>query len=451
MSIASETLIKLLKLNEGKANFKRNFNFKLYPFYTRNPERAKFGNGFTPVLGAISRHSLGLKAEYTQSDYKIDAIYENVDSIDNLDEHQKQAFLERIFGFNRIDSIKHPFVINYYPLSEGKDRRGEMDIGLYMSKIFNLRSNTHWRSFVGNKISHNLVEKILLESIDNIPEKDEPNTFVTIVNDLFESKEQDLEFLLNHKDFALKNLDKFFAFYYFQYILQTVLNLDHIKSLKNGAQLHPLYFTLDSEKLTNTRATASNGYNLIKDIHKNTLVNENLLGYINILLNALYNDEKFYSFTDIFNFSFYQQQQLNNELVEVLQLYGNVFGKYDQISNDLESNILLFKKWLMQDLAQETISRYYLSIEEIGNLFFLKNRGSMGKTLTLRKDMLILLTALIVKDKKMLIKDVFVEFENRGVFLDRYTKEEILNFYEKMNILDKKSDSGDVKYVKPVL
>ncbi|PTJ70384.1 DNA phosphorothioation-dependent restriction protein DptG, partial [Staphylococcus kloosii] len=293
--------------------------------------------------------------------------------------------------------------------------------------------------------------KILLELIYKIPEKDNTNTVVTIVNNLYESKEQDLEFLLNHKDFALKNLDKFFAFYYFQYILQTVLNLDHIKSLKNGAQLHPLYFTLDSEKLTNTRATASNGYNLIKDIHKNTLVNENLLGYINILLNALYNDEKFYSFTDIFNFSFYQQQQLNNELVEVLQLYGNVFGKYDQISNDLESNILLFKKWLMQDLAQETISRYYLSIEEIGNLFFLKNRGSMGKTLTLRKDMLILLTALIVKDKKMLIKDVFVEFENRGVFLDRYTKEEILNFYEKMNILDKKSDSGDVKYVKPVL
>lgn len=438
MSIASETLIKLLKLNEGKANFKRNFNFKLYPFYTRNPERAKFGNGFTPVLGAISRYSLGLKAEYTQNDYKIDGIYENVDNVDNLDEQQKYAFLERIFGFNRIDSIKHPFVINYYPLSEGKDRRGEMDIGLYLSKIFKLRNNVHWHNFAGNKTSHNLVEKILLESIDNIQEKDEPNTFITILDNLFINKEADLEFLLNHKDFALKNLDKFFAFYYFQYILQTALNLDHIKLLKHGVQLHPLFFTLDSEKLTNTRATATNGYNLIKDIHKNTLVNENLLGYINILINALNNDDRFYSFTDIFNFPFHQQKQLNDELVEVLQLYGNVFGKYEQISDDLESNILLFKKWLSQDLAQETISRYYLSIEEIGNLFFLKNRGSLGKTLTLKKDMLILLTALIVKDKKMLIKDVFVEFENRGVFLDRYTKEEILNFYEKMNILDKK-------------
>ncbi|MFC0137963.1 DNA phosphorothioation-dependent restriction protein DptG [Staphylococcus petrasii] len=49
------------------------------------------------------------------------------------------------------------------------------------------------------------------------------------------------------------------------------------------------------------------------------------------------------------------------------------------------------------------------------------------------------------------MKEVFAEFEKRGVFFDRYTKEEVVNFYEKMNILDKKSDSGEVKYVKPVL
>ena len=138
-------------------------------------------------------------------------------------------------------------------------------------------------------------------------------------------------------------------------------------------------------------------------------------------------------------------------MTELLNLYCCFFKKNEAISTELEGNILLFKKWLSEDLAKETLSRYYLSIEEIGNLYFLKNRGSMGKTLTLKKDMLILLTSLIVKDEKMLIKDVFSEFEKRGVFLDRYSKEEILQFYEKMNILDKKSDSGEVKYVKPVL
>ncbi len=51
----------------------------------------------------------------------------------------------------------------------------------------------------------------------------------------------------------------------------------------------------------------------------------------------------------------------------------------------------------------------------------------------------------------MIIRDVFVEFEKRGVFLDRYSKEEIVELYERMNILDKKSDSGEAKYVKPIL
>lgn len=451
MDKASQKLIQLLKLNEGKANFKRNFNFKLYPFFTRNPERAKFNNGFTPVLGSIARHSLGLKVEYTKEDYKLDDIYKKVDSVKHLDEDQKNKFLNRIFGFDRINSIKHPFVMNYYPLSEGNESRGETDIAFYISKIFNLKENQNWHDFVGNKKANNLVEKILLESISKIPVKDENNSFKTILNELFKDKYSDLEFLLTHKDFALKNLDKFFAFYYFQFILQTTLNLEYIKLLKEGVRLHPLYFTLETEKLTNTRETNSKGFNQVKEIKKYTLVNENLLGYLNILINVINNDEKFYSFTDIFQLDSNKQEELNNELQEVLNLYNSVFKKNEAISTELEENILLFKKWLSEDLAKETLSRYYLSIEEIGNLFFLKNRGSMGKTLTLKKDMLILLTSIIVKDEKMLIKDVFSEFEKRGVYLDRYTKEEILHFYEKMNILDKKSDSGEVKYVKPVL
>ncbi|MCO6255124.1 DNA phosphorothioation-dependent restriction protein DptG, partial [Staphylococcus epidermidis] len=193
------------------------------------------------------------------------------------------------------------------------------------------------------------------------------------------------------------------------------------------------------------------GYNLIKEINKYTLVNENLLGYLNILIREINKDENFYTFTDIFNLNYEKQLDLNQELKIVLSEYKKVLKKEEEVEINLENNIELLKKWLAEDITNETISRYHLSIEEIGKLMFLKNRGSLGKTLSLKKDMIILLTALIVKDEKKLIKDVFMEFEKRGVYFDRYTKEEIMIFYEKMNILDKKSDSGEVKYVKPVL
>ncbi|MDT0708334.1 DNA phosphorothioation-dependent restriction protein DptG [Mammaliicoccus sciuri] len=451
MDTGSQKLIKTLQLDKGKASFKRNFNYKLFPFFTRASERARFSNGFTPVLGALSRHSLGLKSEYIPEDYNINLIFDNVDSFDNLQEDEKNNALKRIFAFDQISSIKHPYILNYYPLSSTQDRRGEIDIALYLCEIFDLKNNYTWHKFVGDKHASNLVEKILLESIADIPEKKEKNQFTEILNELFHEKTEDLEFLLKHKDFALSNLDKFFAFYYFQYILQTSLNLDHILNLKNGTKLYPLYFTLETEKLTSTRLTNSKGFNMIKDINKSLLANENLLGYLNILLNNINQDEKFYNFTDIFNLDVYKQDELNYELNNFLLKYQEVFKKSESPKDSLEGNLLLFKKWLSEDLAVETVSRYPLSINEIGNLFFLKNRGSLGKTLTLKIDVLVLLTAIVVKDEKMLIKDVFVEFEKRGVFLDRYTKNEILNFYEKMNILDKKSDSGEVKYVKPVL
>lgn len=89
MDNGSQKLINLLKLDKGKPNFQRKFNFRLYPFFTRNPERAKFTNGFSPVLGVLSRHSLGLKVEYSFEDYQIENIYENVDVVNNFSESKK--------------------------------------------------------------------------------------------------------------------------------------------------------------------------------------------------------------------------------------------------------------------------------------------------------------------------------------------------------------------------
>ena len=448
---ASQKLIELLNLDSGKPSFKRTFNFKLFPFFTRNPERAKFDNGFTPVLGAIVRHSLNLKVEYSIDDYNIEKLYENVDSVNGIDDEKKIPILNRIFGFENIKSLRHPYLLNYYPLSQGKDKRGEMDIALYLNSIFDLKNNAIWNQFVGDKKSNNLAEKLILDSVEEIKEVEERNIFKSILNDIFIEKNEDLEYLLKNKDFALKNLDKFFAFYYFQFILQTALNIDRIRNVKEGVKLYPLYYTLEFEKITSSRITNTRGYNLIKEINKYTLVNENLLGYLNILIREINKDENFYTFTDIFNLNYEKQLDLNQELKIVLSEYKKVLKKEEEIEINLENNIELLKKWLAEDITNETISRYHLSIEEIGKLMFLKNRGSLGKTLSLKKDMIILLTALIVKDEKKLIKDVFMEFEKRGVYFDRYTKEEILIFYEKMNILDKKSDSGEVKYVKPVL
>ncbi|BGE81372.1 DNA phosphorothioation-dependent restriction protein DptG [Staphylococcus petrasii] len=448
---ANNALIKHLKIDEGSPKYNRSFDYNILPFFTRQKERAKFKNGFMPVIGGMARYSLGLKIEYNQEDYDISNIYENVESVGNLDETQKNILLDRLFDFDKISSINHPRILTFQPLSDGSDKKGEVNIALYISKAFDLKNNLAWKNFINTTKSNNLMEKMFFDSIKQIDTKETKNNFVTLPDNLFITRNEDLEFLLNHKDFALKNLDKFFAFYYFQYITQTVINIDNLNKIKNRVELEPLYFTLDSEKLSSTRITYKKGFNYIKERKKFTLANDNLIGYLNIIIKNLEGTSTFYSLTDILNFDENKIKTINHELSEMMKAYKMRLPKEEEVADEFIDNLKILKKWLIKDLAEATSSRYSLSIDEIGDLYFLKSRGSLGKTLTIRKDILILLTSIIVKDEKKLIKEVFAEFEKRGVFFDRYTKEEVVNFYEKMNILDKKSDSGEVKYVKPVL
>lgn len=442
----SEQLIKDLKLNSEKPSFNRKYKFRVYPFFTRNPERAKFTNGFAPILGVIGRNSLNLKMDYGIDDYNLDKIIEKVEVKDINDETQSEMFLRRLFDYNHLDSFKHPYLLNYKTLSDGTERRGEIDIGEFISEFFNLKNDYSWQEFIGDKTSKNLVEEILLTSIEKLEEKEVISDFKIFNSELYNYRNEDLKFLLSHKDFALKYLELFFAFYYFQYITQTALYLDRINDNMSN-ELYKNYFTLETEKITATRETNKHGFNQIREIRNFTVVNEVLMGYINYLTD----DEEVYSLREILRFDNTSKHRINNHLVKVLEKYKNLTEKVEPIGLTLDENIFLFKKWLSEDMSNEIKSRFYLSIEEVGNLYFLKSRGRLGKVLTLRKDMIILLTAIVVKNQKMIIKDVFLEFEKRGVYLDRYSKEEVLKLYEKMNILDKKSDSGEAKYVKPIL
>lgn len=51
----------------------------------------------------------------------------------------------------------------------------------------------------------------------------------------------------------------------------------------------------------------------------------------------------------------------------------------------------------------------------------------------------------------MRLKEVFKAFERRGIFLDDISKDQVADYYEKLNLIEKKSDSGDAKYVKRIL
>ena len=97
-------------------------------------------------------------------------------------------------------------------------------------------------------------------------------------------------------------------------------------------------------------------------------------------------------------------------------------------------------------------SSYAQKFEDYCRRKYLKRRGRSGMMLNISEEMLIFLTKICIKDQeKMRLNDVFSQFESRGVFLDAHSKSEIMRYYEKLNLIEKKSDSGDAQYVKRIL
>ena len=94
---------------------------------------------------------------------------------------------------------------------------------------------------------------------------------------------------------------------------------------------------------------------------------------------------------------------------------------------------------------------FSFNLENVGKKYFLKRRGQYGYSLNITKDFLYLITALCVKEEKIKLNDLFKEYERRGLFFDRYSKEEIITLLNTWNLIDKKSDSGDAQYVKQIL
>lgn len=440
-----ETLMANLLDKNNKIRYSKSFfKHRLFPFFTRNPERAKFENGFYGTLGAISRLTRGLEPLY---EIENSPISEDKLNLSYNPPELKSEIVDELISSQSIESINHPFFINYLPVSKENDKSGEVEIAKLIVKLVDLDTNTLWNELVANKTPTNLFEEVLLDALTELKEKDLKNDYLIVNKENYSYFIEDLNFLTEKKDFLMKNIHNLFGFLYFQYIIQTSIYISNFEKVDSG--FTQLYYTLESEKISASRPSAKRSFNIVASLRKILLVNDYLIGYINALIDS----DDTYTIQEILNM---QDTNLKADLVKFMLLYSRKTDRNDisniQLSeNSLKTNINLFKSWLESDIQEEPKARFFKSIDETSKLHFLKARGRIGRVLNLNTDTILLLTAIIVKNQKMILSDLFIAFEKRGVWFDKITKEEIVKLYERMNLLDKKSDSGEAKYVKPIL
>lgn len=440
-------LLDLLDYKNSNQKITYNHNFyskKIFPFFTRKPERATFKSGFKGVIGAMSRLSIEKDAS---SEFSLNGAQEELNTkILCNDGVSVENFTELLLDEDVLNNLQNPYLMLYYPLADGDESKGEIEVATLLSWFFDLSNHQPWQNFVMNKNYSNLVEEMIIDSLPELnPKKRKSRFFVGMNVEYYRTIGQgDLNVLLNHPDFFMKNNELFFAYYYFFYVSQLVLNINR-NSASNGPI--PMFYALDSEKISRTRESVNKGFNLLNEERKSLLARNDVLDYLNVLLG---NKDTYFFLGDFNKLSIWEKDKLEINLREFNDFYRTINGKSEKAYDFNDNNKLLFN-WLKEDLLEETASRFSRSIDMIADYHFVRSRGRLGKVLNLKEDLLILFTAIIVEDEKKLVNIVFDEFEKRGMFFDRITREEIVKLYSRMNILDKKSDSGDAQYVKPIL
>ncbi|WP_102027749.1 DNA phosphorothioation-dependent restriction protein DptG [Salirhabdus sp. Marseille-P4669] len=444
-----------IKEKNGKRILKHNINkrVQLLPFQTRNPERAKFKNGFQPVLGQFFRN-----IEKVKYDLEMDKeeIIRNMVSEVQLDK-QDQKHLERIledylFKGNSI-RLFHPIMFKYIPLTNTKELQGEEEIAQYIYDALLNRDSSKFEEILKLQDNDHVLARLIHDQMPKLAKNENNKKFNPTLPFIQELFQKDLETLLSNRDFFMNHINLFLAYYYFYSITQLTLKMNKFEEM-DVTSTTPIYYNLDWESTNRNRQAVTTGFKIITDNARKLLDHANTLEHLNFILdteNLSYPElvERFEKLDSD------EQAKILNDLYDwTLEYTEIVLGNQNEIEkkNTLPEAYRQLHQQLTRGLSKETKYRYALAINEIGRVYFLKTRGSLGNTLNVTQDFLILLTALAVnKEEKISLKQLFVEYEKRGVFFDRYSKEEIIELFNKLNLIEKKSDSGDAQYVKRIL
>lgn len=288
----------------------------------------------------------------------------------------------------------------------------------------------------------------------------------------------DLKNLSSHGNNYIKNIPILIKYYFFNYLVQLTFDLDQFFSKKKGST--PLYFTLEWEKLSRSRFALENGWKKLESSTESIFAHANCLELLNTIEDSsqklLGNTPVIYSdILLIINNDPSVDEDLSCTINELINRYKrnienqekklNFWSEFDQnydvldieIDNEFDSTKLIHKLFAMVKYQflnsgrKRAYSDYSRWFKYFIKLNYYKARGSLGGTLAVDKDLILLLTELSILEnnhEKILVSKLWIEFEKRNLFLDDISKKEIIKFFEKINILEKKSDSGNAQYVK---
>lgn len=440
----------------GDFTHKTNRRYNLFPFTGSTSDKVL--DSFDNILGAFLRNIYSLdQSDKVCRDDIIKKICEKVSFSEGTDKLAFQDIIKNIY-FDGEESLKCTSLNTYrYSASSKNDNK----IAEYVTSAICDREKIKAELISKESATRNMLDSLVEECLPELQSKSAGTTYLSLFPKIKEYFTKDFIFLIGDNSSDFYDLIQLISYYYFFYTSQVILMLDQF--CKSTDEIHPIYFCMGWEKTSGSRDSVSQGWRQLDTKRFKMFSHAVLLE----MLNQTVTDRKF-SYKDIYDIynssSSDEQQIIFNTIENIKLLYRTQYAEPDGFSyaaenyvkGDIESLIKGFFDDIMLQFKNTSRSRanesYQQSFYEFCRNNFLQNRKKNGLILVLNEEQLVLMTKIIIGNKRqMRLNTLFEEFRSRGIYMDRATCECVVEFYEKLNLIEKKSDSGDAKYVKGIL
>lgn len=444
--------------SKGKLYHKSGNRFKLFPFVTQ-PNSLPVTE-LEPLIGSF----LCRVEEKTPKEITAAELVKKLKEDTEIQAGQEELFFETIRQlFFTTEGSLRPMnlrMIEFTTCTETSENR----IAEYLVDVLGSPEALKKSLVIAkNKNSSNVLETLVLSKLEF---KDEANLhegvrYFRVVESLRSCFEEDFAYVLEDSKRLRESLVSLLELYFFSYTAQTSLQLNRFMNGERNSNI-PLYFCLEWEKTSQSRLCFTEGWQKLQgaiekifahaitlEILNQTEEGSELVDYIR--LGEIVSDAE-------------KDMEISEQIDQLTLLYRNSItdcvemnelGKKVSPAGMTSTSLRYLYDSIKVQFENTGRSRAYVSYAKKFECYckkYLKSRGRSGLMLNLSEEDLIFITKLCIKNQeKVRLKDVFKGFERRGIFLDDISKEQATEYYEKLNLIEKKSDSGDAKYVKRVL
>ena len=442
--------------DEKKFSHKTNRRFNMFPFTGSSSDEVL--NSFDNILGAFLRTLYSFEEpEEINCKTILSSICNDV-AFSGVSPVCLQSIIKDLYFIN--DNTIRCTNINTYKHMPGT--KNNQKISEYLVSAI-CDADVIKQALEDGGTSNNILDSLFEEHLPELkPMKNNVN-YLSLIPQIKEYFTKDLVFLIKNKNTDFFDIVQLMSYYYFFYTSQVILNLNRFGS--KPTEIIPVFFCTEWERTSKSRECFQRGWKQIESKLKTMFSHAVLLEMLNQTSENCKEKYDYYSLIQEYNSaSGFEKVRVFSEIEELKNKYTTVYVKPESFEykldnykkGNLESLIKGFFDDIMLQFESSNRNRandaYKKGFYDFSRNNYIQNRRVCGLMLALNEDLLILMTKVSIgHEKQVQLNKLFEEFNKRGIYMDKQTQESIVEFYEKLNLIEKKSDSGDAQYVKGIL